>query len=405
MRKSTNDWSRSRWTECKVVFNCPFCVTDVLKRSIRRRLTQSYCSTTSLLVLVISPASRGPFECRSHAMRKSRRIHALFTRTWARSRFLRTSTAKIELEFTPSPAWRGELSNVAAPQYPHGEVAAELAALLTLGGERSVRAEPVSRAWKDFQRLKIVFGSFGDSNITSFYDRTVDTPRCPCRWKSTTSLRRLGSWQVRVLRTFGPDMHERFGTRRPACLPSRSRDQRGGDRRSCGCSGSSSANERRRACAGAVGRRCDMMPGTSLDDAAAWFALVGNRSEDVARELGRPELATLLDAALGLRSPDGEIASGPLISESLGRCGRMRFCAVTANATCLPSRYSDIGSSANISSPWRESWARGTPQRISSHSARRSPARWQTPYPTPYGTCRSELLRSMMSHGVQFARR
>ena len=39
---------------------------------------------------------------------------------------------------------------------------------------------------------------------------------------------------------------------------------------------------------------------------------MGDRPEDVARELGRPELAAVLDAALGQRSPEGEIAGGPL---------------------------------------------------------------------------------------------
>ena len=34
---------------------------------------------------------------------KIEKIHALFARTWGQDRFLRTSTAKIELEFTPSP--------------------------------------------------------------------------------------------------------------------------------------------------------------------------------------------------------------------------------------------------------------------------------------------------------------
>jgi hypothetical protein len=53
--------------------------------------------------------------------------------------------------------------------------------------------------------------------------------------------------------------------------------------------------------------RCHLSPGSTLEDAAAWFASVGDRSEDVARELGRPELADVLDAALGQRSPEGGI--------------------------------------------------------------------------------------------------
>jgi hypothetical protein len=44
-----------------------------------------------------------------------------------------------------------------------------------------------------------------------------------------------------------------------------------------------------------------------LDEAAAWFSAVGDRAEDVARELGRPELADVLTIALGLRAPEGEL--------------------------------------------------------------------------------------------------
>jgi hypothetical protein len=49
------------------------------------------------------------------------RIHALFARTWGQDRVLRTSTAKIELEFTPSPSGAESFLTWLQRQYPQGE--------------------------------------------------------------------------------------------------------------------------------------------------------------------------------------------------------------------------------------------------------------------------------------------
>lgn len=239
---------------------------------------------------------------------KSEKIHALFSRTWGQGRFLRTSTAKIELEFTPSPLGAESFLTWLHRQYPHGEVAAELAALLTLGGERSVRAEPVSRAWKDFQRLKIVFGSFGDSNITSFYDRTADTLSVSLSMERHDVVAK--TWELAGARSqdlwAGYARALRDSTDTHVFL----RDHEISEVEIVEVADAAGLHRLTSVDALApalLAARCHMMPGTSLDDAAAWLATVGNRSEDVARELGHPEIATLLDAALGLRSPDGEM--------------------------------------------------------------------------------------------------
>jgi hypothetical protein len=80
----------------------------------------------------------------------------------------------VELSFSPASGTEESFLIWLQREYPHTEVAAELAALLTLGGERSVRAEPVSRNWKSFEKLTIVFGVFRESGVVSFYDRPSD---------------------------------------------------------------------------------------------------------------------------------------------------------------------------------------------------------------------------------------
>ncbi len=73
-------------------------------------------------------------------------IHRLFVKSWGSERMLRSSTAPIALEFTLAT------SGVSTPfltwlraTFPHTDVAAELAALLTYGSERTIMAEKLTR--------------------------------------------------------------------------------------------------------------------------------------------------------------------------------------------------------------------------------------------------------------------
>jgi hypothetical protein len=50
-----------------------------------------------------------------------------------------------------------------------------------------------------------------------------------------------------------------------------------------------------------------LVQGTTLEEAAAWFASVDDTLEDVARGLERPDLVSVLTVALAQRTPEGEI--------------------------------------------------------------------------------------------------
>jgi hypothetical protein len=234
-------------------------------------------------------------------------IHGLFARSWGTGRVLRTSTAKVELDFMPSPGTDERFLNWLQREYPHAEVAAELAALLTFGGERSVRAEPVSRNWKAFERLTIVFGSFRDTGVLSFYDRPSDK-----LWLASLLTKYdvvATTWEVAGARArdlwagYARALQE---TNTRAFLREREISDveivdvadAAGLHRSMSVDGLAPALQ---------AARCHAVPGTTLEDAAAWFSSVGDRAEDVASALGRPDLAAVLTAALGLRAPEGEL--------------------------------------------------------------------------------------------------
>jgi hypothetical protein len=69
------------------------------------------------------------------------RLYTTFARFWGTDRVFRTSTAKVSLDFTPSLDDAEPFLSWLQQTFQHTEVATELAALLTFGGERSVRAE------------------------------------------------------------------------------------------------------------------------------------------------------------------------------------------------------------------------------------------------------------------------
>ncbi|SDF36625.1 protein of unknown function [Myxococcus virescens] len=235
------------------------------------------------------------------------RLYALFARSWGTGWVLRTSTAKVALEFTPSPGDAERFLSWLQREYPHSEVAAELAALLTFGGERSIRSEPVSRNWKAFERLTVVFGSFRDPRVVSFYDRAADKLLVSSTLEKHDVV--AMTWELVGARSrdlwAGYAHALRDGSTRSFLREREITDveivdvaDAAGLHRSMSVDGLAPA---------LLAARCHMVPGTSLEDAAAWFASVGDRPEDVARALERPDLTAVLTAALEQRAPEGEI--------------------------------------------------------------------------------------------------
>jgi len=235
------------------------------------------------------------------------RLYDLFARSWGTDRVIRTSTAEVHLEFTASHASSERFLSWLQREYPQDKVAAELAALLTFGGDRSVRAERVSRNWKAFEKLSLVFGSFRDPGVSSFYERASD------RLLVSSALEKHDvvamTWELAGARS--RDLWAGYGRALQASNTRAFLHEReiseveivdvadaAGLHRAMSVEGLAPA---------LLAARCHMVPGTSLDQAAGWLASVGDRPEDVARELGRPDLTAILAEALGKRAPEGEI--------------------------------------------------------------------------------------------------
>jgi hypothetical protein len=234
------------------------------------------------------------------------RLYELFVRTWGADHVVRTSTAKVRVAFSSSTSPEAFLSWLQR-EYPHTEVAAELAALLTFGGERLVRAEPVSRNWKAFEKLSLVFGVFEDSTVATFYDRAGD------RMLASSTLDKhdvlAATWELAGARSrdlwAGYARALQLGSTRAFLHEREISDveiidvaDAAGLNRALSVQGLAPALQ---------AARCHFVPGTTLDEAAAWLASIGDRPDDVAAAFDRTELGGVLANALGQRSPEGEI--------------------------------------------------------------------------------------------------
>lgn len=238
------------------------------------------------------------------------RIHALFVRSWGAVRVLRTSTAPIALEFDKAGLGSTQVPFLEWIQatYPQVDVAPQLAALLTYGGERTLTSERLTRHWKEFTNLKLIFGSFNTAGVTSFYNRATEE-----LWLSSSLSPHevvAATWELAGQRT--RDLLAGFGR---ALLAHASRaflHERGiTDVEIVDASdeaGLHRATDIQALAPALLAARVHMSPGTSLDGAASWLAGLGTRVEDVANALGQPDLVQVLTAAVALRPPEGELA-------------------------------------------------------------------------------------------------
>jgi hypothetical protein len=233
-------------------------------------------------------------------------LHDLFTRSWGADRIVRSSTAKVDVAFSPSTTPESFLTWLHR-EHPHTEVASELAALLTFGSERFVRAEQVNRNWKNFEKLTLVLGTFEDATITSFYDRTgnrlnvsssLDKPDIVAATWELAGVRARDLWagyahalQVGNTRSF---LRERGITDVEIIDVA-------------DAAGLNRAMSVKSLAPALQAARCHFVPGTTLDEAAAWLASIGDTPDAAAKAFERADLAGVLTSALGQGSPEGEI--------------------------------------------------------------------------------------------------
>ena len=237
------------------------------------------------------------------------KLHAMFVASWGGSRVIRASAAAVDLGF--SAAGDAPQSFLAWLQrsLPHTEVAVELAVLLTLGGDRTLRAERVSRNWRLFRELEIVFGSFESASIQSFYDRPRsrlllagglkdDPPSVVAATWEVAGVRARDLWDgyARAVResATGAFLREREIT----AVEIIDVADAAGLHRSQTIDGVECA---------LLAAFLHLGHGEHLNDAASWWARVDRTSQAVADALGRPDLAAEIDRAVALPQPEGEV--------------------------------------------------------------------------------------------------
>lgn len=237
-------------------------------------------------------------------------IYSLFSRSFGSERVILTSTAKVDVHFTPSSKASIKFLDWLQQNYPRAEVAVELAAMLTFGNERSersTRVDSVSRNWKAFERLELVFGLFGNFGVSGFYDRPKNR-----LWVSSSlqeheiislTWEQAGAWSRFLWMGYASALKD--GHSRPFLHELGITEVEivgvaddAGLHRATSVKGLAPA---------VLAARCHAVPGMTLDEAAAWLASVGDSAEDVAREFDRPDLVAVLKEALGLRFPDDEL--------------------------------------------------------------------------------------------------
>lgn len=234
------------------------------------------------------------------------RLYEMFARTWGSERVVRTSTIEVQLEFVPASTPVNFLTWLRR-EFPHIQVANELAALLTFGGERSVRVEQVSRHWKTFEGLTLIFGSFGDASVRGFYDRPSNQ-----LW--------LASWlqEYEVVEM----TWELAGARSRDVWASYARALEKGATREflrdreiddidilkvADAAGLHNVIGITNLAAALQAAHAFLVPSTTLEDAGKWLASVGDSPEDIANAFGRPELVAILNAAIEMPPPEGEL--------------------------------------------------------------------------------------------------
>ena len=237
------------------------------------------------------------------------KLHRMFVATWGTERVIRASAAAIELGFKAAGDAQQPFLEWLQEAFPHTEVAIELAVLLTLGGDRTLRTERVSRNWRLFRELEIVFGSFDSPDIKSFYDRprsllllsrplSDDPPGVVAATWELAGVRTRDLWDgyARALRELTTRAFLR--DREITAVEIIDVADAAGLHRSQSIEGVKCA---------LLASFVHLGRGEDLDAAAAWWAQLEHTSQVVADALGHPALVVEIDRAVALPQPEGEV--------------------------------------------------------------------------------------------------
>lgn len=237
------------------------------------------------------------------------RLHGLFAAAWGDARVIRASTAPVDLGFQSSGGAPESLLAWLARLFPHTEVAVDLAVLLTLGGDRALRTERVSRNWRLFRELEIEFGSFASPAIRSFYDRPRGRLLLTSTMKDDPPSVVAATWELAGARS--RDLWESYARAlRDSTTVAFLREREITPVEIIDVADAAGLHRAH----SIEGVECAILAafvhldlGDDLSDAAAWWATVERTPQAVAEALGRPEVAPEIERAVRLPQPEGEV--------------------------------------------------------------------------------------------------
>lgn len=236
-------------------------------------------------------------------------LHGMFVAAWGDERVIRASVAAVDLGFKSSGDAPESLLAWLQRSFPHTEVAVEIAVLLTLGGDRTLRTERISRNWRLFREVEVEFGSFASSTIRSFYDRPRSRLLLTGAMKDDPTSVVAATWELAGARS--RDLWESYARAlRESATRSFLRDREITEVEVIDVADAAGLHRAK----SIEGVECALLAafvhlglGNDLTDAARWWAAVKRTPQAVAEEFGRPDVAREIERAVRLPQPDGEV--------------------------------------------------------------------------------------------------
>ena len=237
------------------------------------------------------------------------KLYSMFVATWGVERVIRASASAVDLGFKAALDPRQPFLAWLRGAFPHAEVAIELAVLLTLGGDRTFRVERISRNWRLFRDLEIVFGSFDSPDVKSFYDRPRSLLLLSSSLKDDSPGVVAATWELAGGRA--RDLWDGYARALRESVTSAFLCDREITPVEIGDVADAAGLHRSQ---GIEGVECALLAsfvhlrlGKDLNDAAAWWGRMEHSSQVIANALRRPDLAAEIDRAVALPQPEGEV--------------------------------------------------------------------------------------------------
>jgi hypothetical protein len=281
-------------------------------------------------------AARSAYRVPLSSEGKMERLYQMFRKMWGEPRVIRSSEARLDLQFTPNANSPELFIDWLRTTYPHTEVAVHLAALLDLDRPQSEQSDSEPPGWSPLRRTKLQFGLFRGTTH-SFYDRSTEMLQLTnglranavveATWQVVgTNRRDLWTAYTAALGRLDVEPHsvraflEERGVRETQLIRIADTIRLPTDLGIGVLQCALQATYRH------------LVAGQTLDSAADWWTRVEKNPNSVAASLDRPEWGSVLTKAMGMSFPAGDLhvlrcvgAPVPLWQEAVERRDGARY--------------------------------------------------------------------------------